>query len=73
MAAVGVAGAARKVAAGHVDLDLMAGAERVTDVAEVDRQPLHAIRRKLVRLARRVCRRRVPALQQHVRPVLGGP
>jgi hypothetical protein len=45
MAAVGVAGAARKVAAGHVDLDLMAGAERVTDVAEIDRQPFHAIRR----------------------------
>src|SRR5271155_1596530 len=51
IAAVSVAGAARKVAAGHVDLDPVAGADSVTDVAEVDGQPLHAIRHKMVRLA----------------------
>ena len=33
VAAVGVAGTAREVAAGHIDFDTAAGAERVVDVA----------------------------------------
>ena len=40
VAAVGVACAAREVAAGHVDFDAAAGPKRVVDVAEADGQPL---------------------------------
>jgi hypothetical protein len=36
IAAVGVAGTAWEIAAGHVDREPMAGAKRVTDVAEID-------------------------------------
>src|SRR4051794_39508021 len=54
ISAVGVASAAREVTAGHVELDPVASAKRVTDVAEVDGHSLHAIRRKMVRLARGV-------------------
>ena len=43
IAAVGVAGAAREVAAGHVDLYAAAGGERVMDMAEVDGQGVDAI------------------------------
>jgi hypothetical protein len=36
VAAVGVAGTSREIAAGHVDLEPMAGTKRVTDVTEID-------------------------------------
>jgi len=41
--AVGIAGAAREIAAGHVDLDALAGSESMVDMAEGDREPLDAI------------------------------
>jgi hypothetical protein len=44
VATVGVAGAAREIAAGHVDLDAATGAESVVDVAEIDGQPLDLTR-----------------------------
>ena len=40
IAAVGVAGAPREIAAGHVDLDAIARAQRVMDVREVDGHPI---------------------------------
>jgi deoxycytidylate deaminase len=36
ISAVGIAGTPREVAAGHVELDPVAGAKSVTDVAEID-------------------------------------
>ena len=38
VAAIGVAGTAWEVAAGHIDFDPAAGAERVVNVAEIDCQ-----------------------------------
>ena len=43
VAAVGVARAAREVAAGDIDLDAVAGAQRVMDVRKADGQRVHAI------------------------------
>jgi len=54
VAAVGIAGASRKVAARNIDLDPVAGAENVVDVAEVDGQPFDLTGRQMLRLARGV-------------------
>jgi len=53
-AAVGVAGPAREIAAGDVDLEAVTGPEGVTNMAEIDGQALDAIRRKMARLVGRV-------------------
>jgi hypothetical protein len=54
MAAVGIAGTTREIAAGDVDLEAMAGAKGVRDVAEIYGQALDTIWRKMARLAGRV-------------------
>ena len=41
--AIGVARPAREIAAGHVDLDAMAGRKSVVDMTEIDGQPLDAV------------------------------
>jgi hypothetical protein len=51
---LGVAGTARKVAAGQVDLEPVTGGRGVTGVTEVDSQALDTPWRKLARLAGRV-------------------
>ena len=44
VAAVGVAGVAREVAAGYIDFDLPAGAECVVNIAEIDCQRINPLR-----------------------------
>ena len=44
VAAIGIAGAAREVAAGDVDFDAAAGGEGVVGVAETDRHRIDPIR-----------------------------
>ena len=71
VAAIGVAGAAREIAAGHIDLDPAAGAESVVDVAESDGQRLDPSGRQRLRPGRRVAVHRAhhPVHQQHGAPV----
>ena len=54
VAAVGITGTAREIAAGHVDFNTMAGADGMAYVPEVDRQLLYPTRYEMPRLARQV-------------------
>src|SRR6266571_4625899 len=71
IAAVGVAGPARKIAAGDVDLYPVAGGEGVMDVAELDGQALDLTRNQVVGHARTVAVHRPhnAVHQQHGAPV----
>ena len=71
VAAVGVAGAAREVAAGHIDFDAAAGPERMADVAEADRHLIDAARFERQRPGRRIAVHRAhdAVHQQHRAPV----
>src|SRR5262245_62508313 len=54
IATVRVTSAARKVAAGHVHLETVAGTEGVMDVAQVDGQAIDVIRSQRLWLGRRI-------------------
>ena len=71
IAAVGVAGAAGEIAAGDVDLDAIAGAERVMDVREVDGHPIDRVGLQTLRRRDRESRyiaRTTPSISSIARP-----
>ena len=70
IAAIGVARAAREVAAGDVDLDPAAGAKRVADIAEIDDQRIDSSRLQMCAPATgsRYIARVIPSIISIARP-----